>query len=544
MLRNWPIQYRIWMINLLAVAGMIIILLVAVNRQYSEMESLKLQEIQHLVDVAEGVIQDYQQRVADGQLSEEEARAEALDRVSAMIYGPYKDYVWVHDADMNMLAHPSPDLRGNNLANLEDVNGKPFFRMLNEEALRTGESIMPYYWNRPGDDSPVPKLSYVRYNPEWDWLIATGVYVDDIDQQFMQSLRELGAISVGVLLLLLGLGWTISRSIIRPLETTAAAMRNISQGEGDLTVRLSEKGKDEVAAMARHFNRFVDKIQGLVVEVRSSVGAVTEAADHLAQVAEQGHSTQQQQSQETDQVATAVNEMSSRFHEVAGNAGEASTAANEMDAAALEGNTSVEEASQAISRLAEQVQKSTQVIHKLSQETENIGSVLDVINGVAEQTNLLALNAAIEAARAGEAGRGFAVVADEVRSLASRTQENTQEIHQMITELQEGASAAVEAMDASLRDTQSTVTAVGKAGQSLTSIATAVERIRDMNQQIADASEQQAVLANEVSTNVVNLVDLCEGSSEATGQTQVASGKLSELSEQLQNLVKQFKVAP
>jgi len=542
MLRNWPIQYRIWMINLLAVVGMLTILLVAVNRQYSEMESLKLQEIRHLVDVAEGVLKDYQQRVEAGQFTEEEARAEALDRVSAMIYGPYNDYVWVHDSDMNMLAHPSPDLRGSNLANLEDVHGKPFFRMLNEEALLTGESIMPYYWNRPGDDEPVPKLSYVRYNPEWDWLVATGVYVDDIDQQFLSSLRELGAISAAVLLLLLGLGWTILRSIVKPLETTAAAMRNISQGEGDLTVRLSEKGKDEVAEVAKHFNCFVDKIQGLVMEVRSSVSSVTGAAEHLARVAEQGHSTQKQQSEETDQVATAVNEMSMSFLEVAHNAGEASAAANEMDAAALEGSASVEEATQAISRLAEQVEKSTQVIHRLSQDTENIGTVLDVINGVAEQTNLLALNAAIEAARAGEAGRGFAVVADEVRSLASRTQESTQEIHQMITALQEGASAAVKVMDASLRDTESTVQAAEKAGLSLTSIAMAVERIRDMNQQIASASEQQASVANEVNANVVNLVDLCDESSQATGETQQASGSLSELSEQLQRLVRQFKV--
>lgn len=542
MLRNLRIQHRIWMINLLAVVGMVIILLVAVNRQYSEMESLKLQEIKHLVDVAEGVLEDYQQRVAEGQLTEEEARAEALDRVSAMIYGEYKDYVWVHDADMNMLAHPSADLRGRNLANLEDVNGKPFFRMLNEEALATGESIMPYYWNRPGDDEPVPKLSYVRYNPEWDWLVATGVYVDDIDNQFMSSLRQLGAISVGVLVLLLGLGWMISRSIILPLEKTALAMRNISKGEGDLTVRLPEKGRDEVAEVARHFNSFVTKIHGLVSEVRSSVGSVAAAADQLSSVSEQGHSTQQQQTQETDQVATAMNEMSTSFHDVAHNASEAATGANEMDAAALEGSASVEEATQAIGRLAEQVQKSTAVIHKLSKDTENIGTVLDVINGVAEQTNLLALNAAIEAARAGDAGRGFAVVADEVRSLASRTQESTQEIHRMITELQEGASEAVKVMDTSIKDTESTVAAAEKAGLSLSSIATAVERIRDMNQQIATAAEQQAAVAEEINKNVVNLVNLCEESSEATGHTQSASTNLSGLAEQLQRLVGQFKV--
>ncbi|WP_114417961.1 methyl-accepting chemotaxis protein [Marinospirillum perlucidum] len=542
MLKNFRIQHRIWLINLLAVIGMVIILMMAVNRQYSEMEDLKLQEIRHLVDVAEGVVRDYQQQVEAGELSLEEAQADALRRISAMTYGEDNDYVWVQSADAVMLAHPSPDLIGRQLMGLKDVNGKPFFKMFTEEALETGESVMPYYWNRPGSEEPQPKLSYVRYYPEWDWMLATGVYIDDIDTRFYASLTELSVMTAVVLLVLLGVAVVIARSITKPLENTAAALANISKGDGDLTVRLTEKGRDEVAEVARHFNHFVEKIQTLVNEVRSSVGSVAAAAEQLATVSEQGHRTQEQQTQETDQVAAAMNEMSASFHEVARNASEASDAANDMDEAALEGSSSVGDATTAINHLAEQVQKSTQVIHKLSKDTENIGTVLDVINGVAEQTNLLALNAAIEAARAGDAGRGFAVVADEVRSLASRTQESTQEIHRMITELQEGAGEAVKVMDASLRDTEATVAAAQKAGHSLDSIASAVERIRDMNQQIATASEQQASVAEEINENVVNLVNLCEESSSATGDTQTASTELTSLAEQLQRLVGQFRV--
>lgn len=541
MLRNFRIQHRIWMINLLAVIGMLVILLVAVSRQYNEMERMKLYEIRHLVDVAEGVVKDYQQRVVAGELSRAEAQAEALNRVSAMIYGQYKDYVWVHDAEMNMLAHPSPALRGKNLGGLKDVNGKPFFRMLHEEALSKGESIMPYYWNRPGSDLPQPKMTYVRYNPEWDWMIATGVYVDDIDALFMDSLKALGGISLLVLLLLMGVGLMITRSIIRPLEKTAEAMRGIGSGDGDLTVRLDEKGRDEVAAVAHHFNTFVGKIQSLVGEVRDSVNAVAAAADQLSAISEQSYRSQSQQVRETDMIATAMNEMSTSFLDVARNAGEASSAANQTDEAALGGRASVEEATKAISRLAEQVRASTDVIHQLSDDSENIGTVLDVIRNVAEQTNLLALNAAIEAARAGDAGRGFAVVADEVRSLASRTQESTEEIHRMITQLQERAEQAVKVMATSIEETEATVVAAEKAGGALDSIASAVEHIRDMNHQIATAAEQQAAVAEEINTNLVGLVSLSEEGGKATEQTRTSSNDLARLADQLQQLVGHFK---
>lgn len=542
MLRNFRIEHRIWMINMLAVIGMLVILLVAASRQYNEMEQMKLQEIRHLVDVAEGVIKDYQQRVVAGELSREQAQAEALNRVSAMIYGQYKDYVWVHDAQMNMLAHPSPALRGRNLAALKDVNDKPFFRMLNEEALSKGESIMPYYWNRPGSEVPQPKLSYVRYNPEWNWLVATGVYVDDIDDLFMDNLKALGAISLLVLLLLMGVGLMITRSIIRPLAKTAEAMQDIATGEGDLTVRLDEKGRDEVAAVAHHFNAFIGKIQSLVGEVRDSVNSVAAAADQLSAISEQSYRSQNQQVRETDMIATAMNEMSTSFLDVARNAAEASTSANHTDRATLDGRSSVEEATKAISRLAEQVRSSTDVIHQLSDDSENIGAVLDVIRSVAEQTNLLALNAAIEAARAGEAGRGFAVVADEVRSLASRTQQSTEEIHSMITQLQGRAEQAVKVMASSIQETEATVVAAEKAGGALESIASAVEHIRDLNHQIATAAEQQAAVAEEINTNLVGLVSLSEEGGKATEQTRTSSTDLAKLADQLQQRVGHFKV--
>lgn len=542
MLRKIRIEHRIWIINLLAVIGMLLMLLVAVKQQYSAMERMKLQEISHLVDVAEGVMVDYQKRVKLGELTETQARAALLERVSAMTYGQYNDYVWVHDSKMNMLAHPSSKLRGANLGELKDVNGKQFFKMLNAEALATGESYMPYYWNRPDSELPQPKITYVRYNAEWDWLIGTGVYVDDIDALFVDSLKTLGVISFMVLLLLMLMGWLITNSITRPLDATVNAMREIGSGDGDLTVRLSEKGRDEVTALARHFNAFTNKIQGLVTEVKHSVDSVAAAAGQMSATSEQAFQNQTRQAQETDQIATAMNEMSASFLDVARNAGDASTAATTTDKSTVEGRSNVELATAAIARLAHQVHQSTEVIHQLSDDSSNIGTVLDVIRSVSEQTNLLALNAAIEAARAGEAGRGFAVVADEVRSLASRTRESTEEINTMVTQLQARAEQAVSVMAASIKETQQTVAAVESTTGSLNAIASAVEHIRDMNHQIASAAEQQAAVAEEINHNIVQLVQLTEENASATEQTRVSSNDLAGLSAHLKQQITQFKV--
>ncbi|HKM16328.1 MAG TPA: methyl-accepting chemotaxis protein [Marinospirillum sp.] len=542
MLRKIRIEHRIWIINLLAVIGMLLMLLVAVKQQYNEMERMKLQEISHLVDVAEGVMIDYQKRVTLGELTETQARAALLERVSAMTYGQYNDYVWVHDSKMNMLAHPSPKLRGANLSELKDVNGKQFFSLLNAEALATGESYMPYYWNRPGSELPQPKITYVRYNAEWDWLIGTGVYVDDIDALFMASLKTLGAISFVVLLLLMLMGWLITNSITRPLDATVNAMREIGSGDGDLTVRLSEKGRDEVTALALHFNAFTNKIQGLVSEVKHSVDSVASAAGQMSATSEQAFQNQARQAQETDHIATAMNEMSASFLDVARNASDASAAATTTDKSTVEGRNNVELATAAIARLAHQVHQSTEVINQLSDDSSNIGTVLDVIRSVSEQTNLLALNAAIEAARAGEAGRGFAVVADEVRSLASRTRESTEEINTMVAQLQARADQAVSVMAASIKETQQTVVAVESTKGSLSAIASAVEHIRDMNHQIASAAEQQAAVAEEINHNIVHLVQLTEENASATEQTRVSSNDLAGLSAHLKQQVAQFKV--
>ncbi|SNC74707.1 methyl-accepting chemotaxis protein [Marinobacter sp. es.048] len=338
------------------------------------------------------------------------------------------------------------------------------------------------------------------------------------------------------------IGTAISRSISRPVRQAAEAMQEIADGDGDLTQRLSVVGKDEISMMARGFNRFAEKVQQSLRKVTDSTEQLASAADEMSYVTQQTRDGVKQQQNETDQVAAAMNEMTATVQEVARHASDASTAAQEADLEAQSGDTIVDQAVQSINKLAEEIERATGVVRSLEQDSVHIGSVLDVIRGIAEQTNLLALNAAIEAARAGEQGRGFAVVADEVRTLAKRTQDSTQEIQAMIEQLQARTAEAVEAMGHSREVSDMSVQQAAKAGDSLKSITNAVTTIRNMNLQIATAAEEQTSVAEEINRNVVKINDIGNQSAEGAGQTHLASESLSELANELQQLLQKFKI--
>jgi methyl-accepting chemotaxis protein len=540
--RRFPIQHRIWFILLLALVGMALMLFIVLKQERASFTELKETELRHLTESAVSMIASLDRQVKSGALTLEEAQAEAKMSVKSMRFNG-TDYFWIQDLKGVMLMHPiKAALEGRDMTGIKDVKGKLFFASMTEKARSKGEGSERYYWARPGSEKPVPKLSYLKSFPEWGWAIGTGVYVDDIESQFWKQ-----AISVltSAALLMAGLfviGTLIARSITRPLVATVNALKGISEGEGDLTVRLRVRGNDEITGLTRYFNGFVEKVHKVMEQVNSSSYAVSASAEELSSITEQGSKSIAQQAKETDQVATAIHEMSTTVHEVAQNAGEAAGAANQADQEAKQGKTQVENAITAINALSGQVQGSADVIQRLRSDSDNIGSVLEVIRGVAEQTNLLALNAAIEAARAGEQGRGFAVVADEVRTLAQRTQESTDEIQAMIEQLQKAAQEAVVSMDVSLRSTEETVKTAGEAGTSLDAILQAVESIRDMNDMIASAAEEQSLVAEEINRNVVNIVDLSQVSADSTQQVNHASEGLAKQADNLHNLVSQFKI--
>ncbi len=337
-------------------------------------------------------------------------------------------------------------------------------------------------------------------------------------------------------------GLLLAGFVSRPLRQTVEAMEDIAQGEGDLTRRLPVRGSDEIAMLSAAFNRFVEKVQTLVREVTGSISQLASAAEEMSLITGETRNGVQRQRNETEQVATAMNEMTATVQEVARHAESAAAAAQKADEQANSGRQVVQGTVNAIHKLAAEVEKAAEVIGHLEQDSDQIGGVLEVIRGIAEQTNLLALNAAIEAARAGEQGRGFAVVADEVRSLASRTQESTEEIQQMIEKLQSGARDAVQVMEQGRSMAQESVEQAGQAGQALDGITGAVDQITTMNNQIAEAARQQGEVAEEINQNVINISQVADETASGTDQLAKASDDLARLSAELQSLVASFKV--
>ncbi len=339
------------------------------------------------------------------------------------------------------------------------------------------------------------------------------------------------------------LGWIFSLQIARPLEKIVASMRDISSGSGDLTVRLEEKSKDELGQLSGAFNTFVAKLDDIMGKVGDTTDELATASEELSMITRDTRQGVEQQSNEIQQVATAIEQMTATVKEVAQNTSSTAEAAQMAGNHVDNGKHVLESSANALRQLSERMNESQEVVNALQQDSVHVGSVLDVINGIAEQTNLLALNAAIEAARAGEQGRGFAVVADEVRVLAQRTQASTEEIRDIIESLQSRSDQTTLLLQENHEDLASTVKLSEETEKAFTEIQQAVHQLLDMSTHIASATEEQASVTEEISRNVDNIQQVAQSTATGAEQTSASSQMLARLGDTLKGLVGQFKIS-
>lgn len=542
MLSILKISHRIWILAIVSIVIFAATYLFETFQKRDDLLASKQDKLIAVVETAHGLVAASHARFKAGDISEQEAKEAAAAAVRTLRYQG-GEYFWINDMTPVMVMHPiKPALEGKNLSQTKDPEGKFLFVEFVKKVRNDGAGFVDYFWPKPGKEAPVPKLSYVKGFPEWQWIVGSGVYIDDIDDEFSNELRNNLTFLAFVLVFLFALSFIIVRSILKPLVSTVTAMQEISHGEGDLRVRLASKGHDEMAQLAGGFNGFVEKVQAVVQRVTGYGERLMAASNTMANITERSNQLLSQHQEETHQVATAVHQMSATVQEVARNASDAARSIQEVRTEALDGQAIVEQSIESIRTLATSVDQAAEAVQALENETQNIGSILDVIRSIADQTNLLALNAAIEAARAGEQGRGFAVVADEVRTLAQRTQESTEEIQRMIEQLQRGANSAVQVIRSGRDEAEVSVSKSRLAGESLASITTNVLQVADVATQIASATEEQSSTVDMINQNVSNInqafIETSAGAEEMAG----AARDLNSLADELNQTLSSFKV--
>lgn len=542
-IRNLKIKRRLQLNLIIVFISFVVFIILTLNAFKSSLLEQKYKKTQNIVEVAYEIIEHSFNLIALEGITTEEAQKLAKNSINSIRYDK-TNYYWINDYSATMVMHPiKPALIGKDLSEFKDPNGLKLFQAIVDVVNKNNEGFVSFYWAKQTGEEPVAKVGYVKGFKEWGWIVGSGIYLDDVDTEF--SSMAILTSSIGAIAFFIFIIFTvfIQRSILKPLNETVEMIDNISEGEGDLTKRLPVKGNDEITSLTRGFNMFSEKISRLVTDVGSSASQVKDNANSLDSLNQTAKSLAEQQSEQTGQLESSMKEMQTTINEVAKNAENAAHETNEGKELVNKGQNIVITTVKEIGALSNNVQEAFLVIKRLAEESESIETVLEVIKSIADQTNLLALNAAIEAARAGEQGRGFAVVADEVRTLASRTGQATEEIQKMIHKLQQGSHSAVSVIESSASKAIETTEHVNQANDALYKISEVIQRINDMNMQIATAAEEQSLSANEINNSVQRISTLSHESLEGTESAAQRSSELNEMGKNLIQKLSSFKVS-
>ncbi|MBD1558993.1 methyl-accepting chemotaxis protein [Vibrio sp. S9_S30] len=499
------------------------------------------QAAESLVQSGINQVNQIEKLVTLGKLSLEEGQTRAKDLINSKRYGS-SGYFWLNDINGVMVTHPiKPELNGNNMARHNTSYISNAFRQFIDTAKTQGSGFVAYDWPKPGSKELEKKVSFVAKSNQWDWVLGTGVYFTDVEEAFEDEMMTTLVHTLIFVITLVIFSSLIAQNILKPLDKLTRTMSLIADDK-DLSIIMKSKGKDELATMATAFNKMNANLRDVVVSIHGNTDSLASQAEELSSVTQQIQSGIRDQKEQTFAVSSRIEQLTHSANLVSEKVEIALLTTKESTETIASGTRSVNENLDVIHGVAKEVQATVKIAEDLESSSKEIGDILDVIKQIAEQTNLLALNAAIEAARAGEQGRGFAVVADEVRTLAQRTQESTGNIQRIISDLQTGVQHTVNSLEHCQQKAELGIEKATNCGDALTSVQASIKTLAEMSTDIAHSAEDQRHQILSIGNSISNISEVAEQTEMGTNQTSQSSEQLSIMAQRLNGLVNAFKV--